>query len=195
MRILKRCCLTLVLLGWLTACGGAQPPAPEAAPPVSYQASAEPGAEFVAYSDPEYGFTIQLPRSWFSGELSGETYGILATNTNEADRPRAAISVVVEPVGGAVDVAAAATAAEETLLASPEIADFKRDLARPATVNGAAGEERQYRYTSAGQSIRQRTVYVPGADVLYAISLIAPQGIFAQHEALFEGVLTSFKGA
>ena len=188
--------LTLLMLLWLTACGTAQPPA-HLADPVVYRGApiGAPRTDFTAYRDARYPFELWLPREWYMGQLESTTYGIVVTSDDDPARARVAISVLVEPSRGPVDLTRAITAAEETLRGQQGIDTWETVLARSATVNGVAGEERLYSYQLDHTPIRQRTVYVRGQDQFYALSLIAPQELYAQHEALFSDVLASFKGA
>lgn len=185
----------VLLLVGLAACGG-QPQALAPAEPVVYQLSSPEAvrSDLVSYSDDSYPFVIQLPREWYAGELSGSTYGIIATSTNQPGQPRAAILVVAEPIENGATIEATVTTAEETLQAQQGITDFRVELDRQATVNQNQARERRYRFLNAGQSIRQRTVYIQGTDNLYAVSLTAPQDVFAQHEATFNDVLVTFEG-
>ena len=195
MRIaLRRIVLALLVALSLAACGTQAQPIASSEPAVYQQSSpAVERTDFVVYSDATYPFSLQLPRAWYAGELSSASYGIVASNTNEPGQPRAAISVIVETLSSDTELDQAISAAEASLRAN--VTDFRMELDRAATVNGSQGRERHYRFTSDGQAIRQRTVYLQGEAILYAISLTAPQAIFAQHEAIFNTVLTSFKGS
>jgi hypothetical protein len=37
-------------------------------------------------------------------------------------------------------------------------------------------------------------VYVSDGEQVYAVSLVAPQSLYTQHDTLFNDVITSFKG-
>jgi hypothetical protein len=185
----------ILLLLALSGCGG-QAQQITSSEPVVYQLAspANVRSDFVTYSDSNYPFIVELPRSWFAGELTtGPAYGIVATNTNQPGEPRAAISIVAEPIEAGATVEQAVTAAEDALR-QQNVTDFRVELDRQATVNQNPGRERSYRFVSDGQNVRQRTIYVMGTDNLYAISLTAPQDIFAQHEAIFNDVLITFEG-
>ena len=182
----------LAILLWLAGCGSSTPPLPlgEA---LTYEATAT-RSDFTLYSDPTYPFEVQLPRDWYIGQLAGTTYSIVASSTNDPGQPGATINIAAFPVTGTINLENELTVAEKTLQSQPGISDFTLELVRPATTNGAASQERLYRYTFNNKLLRQRTVYVLGDEQIYAISLIAPDNIFAQHEAIFTDVLASFKG-
>lgn len=180
----------VILLG-----GCASQSAPEPVAAASYAAAVTQRADFTLYEDSEYPFSLQLPNAWYVGQLSGDQYGIVAVNTNDPGQPRASINVIVEPVTDQADLEQVARTAEQTLQSQLGISGFRSELTRSATINGVQGEERIYHYTFEQQVVQQRTVYVLGSDQVYAISLIAPQDIFAQHEALFTDVLSTFQGA
>jgi hypothetical protein len=154
-----------------------------------------PRTDFVKYEDEEYPFEVWLPREWYIGQLSGPDYGMMVLSDNDPNKPRAGIMILVEPVATDADLSSAIRTAEETLRAQSDIADFSVDLTRPASVNGAPAEERTYSYLLHGQKARQRTLFIRGAEQIYAISLIAPRELYAQHESLFNDVIVSFKGA
>lgn len=183
----------LVVVALLTACGSAQSQAP-AASSVVYVASAQP-ADFVVYRDPQYPFQLQVPRDWYLGQLSSPTYGIVLTSNNDPKQPRAAMSVLVEPTNGTIDLAQVVTNAEQTLRAQAGIADWKLNVSRPALVNGVTAQEQLYTYTLDGQAVQQRIMYVGGKQQLYAISLLAPPALYVQDDALFSTVLASFQGS
>ena len=184
----------ILLLLTLSACGG-QAQQITASEPVVYQLASPANfrSDFVSYGDSNYPFIVELPRAWFAGELTtGPAYGIVATNTNQPGDPRAAISIVAEPIEAGATIEQAVAAAEDAL--QQNVTDFRVELDREATVNQNPGRERSYRFVSEGQNVRQRTIYVMGTDNLYAISLTAPQDIFAQHEAIYNDVLITFEG-
>lgn len=189
----KLASIALVVL--LSACGGAaQQITP--AEPVVYQlpSPASFRTDLVTYSDPNYPFVVQLPREWYAGELSTAD-GIVATNTNQPGQPRAAISIVAEPIQAGATIDEVITAAEDVLRAQAGTSNFRLELDRQATVNGIQGRERRYRFVTEGQTVRQRTIYLLGTDTLYAMSFTAPQDVFAQHEATFNDVLLTFEGS
>lgn len=189
-------CTAALAIGGISACGQAQPEVALSSP-ASYTISDEERQrnDLADYSDASYPFSMKLPREWYVGELSGATYGIVIASSNDPSVPRATINVLVEPLDGPIDIAQAAQTAEDTLQQQGAIGNFQREAARSAVVNKLAGQERSYRYTLDGAQFRQRSVYLVGQDHLYAISLIAPADIYAQHERMFNTVLATFEGA
>lgn len=185
--------LSMIAILVLTGCGGAASQ-PTLSDPVSYTIEqAVERTDLLDYHDTDYPFALRLPREWYLGQLEDHHYGLVAASTNDPSQPRAAISILVEPSDVGADVMQAVGVAEETLQSQAGIAGFKVDLARQATVNTLQGHERLYSYILDQHKIRQRTVYAGDGEQLYAISLIAPVAIYAQHESLFNDVLASFR--
>jgi hypothetical protein len=161
---------------------------------VVYTQPASPRTDFVKYEDEVYPFEVWLPREWYIGQLSEPSYGVTVLSDDDPGAERAIMMFLVEPVGSDAEVQGAATTAEETLSTQPGIENFQRELARPAVVNGARAEERTYSYTLNGTRMRQRSIFLLGDGQLYALNLIAPRHLYAQHDALFNDVIASFKG-
>jgi hypothetical protein len=185
--------IALCALLWLCACGEqAQVPIGAAA---TYTSSGETTAGLVRYEDDTVPFAIDLPSDWFIGQLDRDEYALLATSSNKVSEPRAAIAVVVEPLDEQTTLSDGIATAESTFRAQSGIDGFRVDLARTASVNGVAAEERLYSYDLAQTPVRQRTLYVRSQSNLYAISLIAPPSLSARYDAVFSDVLASFTGA
>jgi hypothetical protein len=178
----------------LVACGG-QTPTATLSEPASYSvANRTTRTDFVDYEDAEYPFSLNLPRSWYMGQLDLDTYGIVVASTNEPSEPRSAISIFAEPMDVANGIDQTITGAEETLRNQAELSGWRVELARPVNVNALEGQERWYSYSLGQQKIRQRSFYVADGEQAYVVSLIAPQELYAEHDTLFSDVIASFRG-
>jgi hypothetical protein len=185
------CCLLLLLLN---TCGGTG--AASSTTPIAYNATTlTMQADLLPYHDPTFAFDMQFPRQWYMGQSSGSGYGIVAASSTDPSVPRAALSVAVEKVNGSIDLLQAAHTAEASLRAQSGVAGFTVDDSQPATVNGEPAQERSYSYILNQQKIHQRSVYIGHQNVLYDLSLIAPQDLYGRYDQLFTNVVATFRGA
>ncbi len=180
----------MLLLVLLAACGA---PAPvQFAAPAGYAAAAT-RTDFATYHDPDFGYTLALPKEWYIGRPPDPQQGIVVASSREPAQPRSTITVLIEPAPPGVQLDQAIGRTEATLRDSPGIRSFKLDLARHVTVNHKLGEERLYSYQFDQIEIHQRSFYFGGEDGLYVVSYIAPKELYVQDETLFADVIASWQ--
>lgn len=186
-------------LAALSACGSSGAATAELGTPAATEAvydarQATERTDFVVYQDETYPFEMQLPREWYVGEFSTDSYGIVATNTNDASEPRALVAVVAEPLGPDFELEQGFRSFTESFKSQPGLSGFRSEGERSAVVNGLPGREAYFRYTLDNIPFRHRALVVAADENFYGISYAAPESIFASNESVFNSVLPTFMG-
>ena len=197
MHYLKQSCIVLATLLVLAACGpsATSGQTSTSSKQVVYDAQqAQQRSDFTLYRDSTFPFEMQLPSEWYVGDVSNETYGMVATNSNDISEPRALVAVIAEPIGPDFELEQGFRQFTDSFKKQPGLSQFHSVGEHGAIVNGLPGREAYFSYVLDGTQYRHRAVVLQASSTFYGISYAAPDSIFTSNELIFNSVLPTFKG-